>query len=275
MTQFLAPVLTLTGLGIFFALVLSWASKKFAVAQDPRIAQVLEKLPGANCGACGMAGCARFAESVVKGEVALESCKACSQEAHSEIAQLLGIELAKTEKKIALLHCHGGEKAKEKFEYKGIEQCQAAAQLMGGNKLCSYACLGFGDCMRACPFGAITMSKEGLPVIDKELCTACGKCIQACPRNLIKLIPYKAEVYVGCASRDPAKTVAKICSVGCIACKKCEKVCPADAIKVVENLAIIDYDKCTSCGKCLEACPRKIIKRSHGLGSDSERKPAG
>jgi ferredoxin len=75
------------------------------------------------------------------------------------------------------------------------------------------------------------------------------------------LVPRKASVYLGCASGDPAKVVAKVCAVGCIACKKCEKVCPADAIKVVENLAIIDYDKCTDCGKCADACPRKIILR--------------
>ena len=130
---------------------------------------------------------------------------------------------------------------------------------MDGQKLCQFACVGFGNCERVCPFEAIRMNEEGLPVIDDKFCTGCGKCVEACPRDLLVLIPVEGRVYVGCSTHDPAKVVARLCSVGCIACKKCEQACPEEAIKVVENLAIIDYDKCTSCGKCVEACPRKII----------------
>ena len=277
MMQFVAPILTLTALGLFFGLVLSWASKKFAVTQDPRIKEILQRLPGANCGACGKAGCAGFAEDLTKGEITLDNCKVCTQETASEIAKILGVKVSLAEKKIATLRCHGGKGAKDKFVYQGIKDCQAAIQLLAGQKLCNYACVGFGNCVRACPFGAIKMSDEGLPIIDSELCTGCGKCLAACPRNLIVLIPAKGKVYVGCSSGDSAKEVVRVCSVGCIACKKCEKACPEDAIKVVdafdkssaltlsevervENLAVIDYDKCTSCGKCIEACPRKIIK---------------
>ncbi len=276
MMQFLIPILTLTGLGLLFGLVLTLASKKFAVSYDPRIKQVMDKLPGTNCGACGMAGCSRFAEAVVKEKVTLENCKVCSEEAAAEIAKILGIKLSLKEKKVATLRCHGGKKAKDKFIYQGIKDCQAAAQLLGGSKFCSYACLGFDTCLRVCPFGAIKMTPEGLPVIDSQLCTGCGKCVEACPRNLLVLIPRKAKVYpvredaasssfsngvyVGCSSHHPPKEVVRVCEVGCIACKKCEEVCPVEAIKVVENLAVIDYDKCTSCGKCVEVCPRKIIK---------------
>ena len=259
MEQFLAPILTLTGLGLFFALVLSWAAKKFAVVQDPRIQQIVQRLPGANCGACGMAGCARFAEALAKGESSVESCKACSEEVASQIADILGVKLSLSEKKAATLRCHGGKDAKDKFLYQGIPQCQAAAQVLGGQKLCSFACLGFGDCQKACPFGAIEMTAEGIPKIDLELCTACGKCVEACPRNLLILVAKKAKVYIGCNSKDAAKIVVGACKVGCIACKKCAEACPAEAIKIVENLAVIDYDKCTSCGRCIEVCPRKII----------------
>lgn len=260
MIQFIAPILTLTGLGLFFGLVLSWASRKFAVTQDPRIKEILEKLPGANCGACGKAGCSGFAEGLAGGEIDLSVCKACTAEQATEIAKILGVEVGLKEKKVATLRCHGGKQAKDKFIYQGIKDCLAAAQTLGGHKFCSYACLGFGNCQRACPFGAIQMSAEGLPMIDAELCTGCGKCVAACPRNLLALIPIKGKVYVGCNSRLPAKEVMRVCSVGCIACKKCEKACPEDAIKVVENLAAIDYDKCTSCGKCVDVCPRRIIK---------------
>ena len=260
MKEFLAPILTLTGLGLFFGLVLTWASKKFAVLQDPRIEEILKRLPGANCGACGMPGCAGFSEALVKGEGAIENCKACSEEAACEIAKILGAKLSLAEKKVATLRCHGGKSAKDKFIYQGIENCQAVAQTLGGQKLCSFACLGFGDCERACPFDAIRMGPEGLPIIDSALCTGCGKCVAACPRDLMTLIPVKAKVYVGCSSHEPAKEIVRVCNVGCIACKKCGQVCPVGAIKIVENLAVIDYDKCTSCGKCVEVCPRKIIK---------------
>ena len=240
MEQFLAPILTLTGLGLFFALALTFASKKFAVVQDPRIKEILQKLPGANCGACGMAGCTHFAEALVKKEVVLDGCKVCSEETASEIANILGVKLSLAEKKVASLRCHGGKSAKDKFIYQGIKDCQAAAQTLGGHKICSWACLCFGTCESACPFGAIQMSPEGLPVINSELCTGCGKCVQACPRNVLVLIPTKGKVYVGCSSRDTAKEVVRACSVGCIACKKCDEVCPVDAIKIVENLALID-----------------------------------
>jgi electron transport complex protein RnfB len=260
MNTFLAPILTLTGLGLFFGLMLALASKKFAVAQDARIEEIINRLPGANCGACGMAGCSRFAEALVKKEVAIDNCKACSEEVVSEIAGILGVKLSVAEKKVASLRCHGGKKAKDKFVYQGLKDCQAAAQLLGGQKLCSWACLGFGNCQRACPFGAIQMSPEGLPVVDSGLCTGCGRCVEACPRDLMVLIPAKGKVYVGCSCHYQAKEVVRTCEVGCIACKKCEEICPVGAIKVVENLAQIDYDKCTSCGKCIEVCPRKIIK---------------
>ncbi len=259
MNQFLAPILTLTGLGLFFGLVLTLASKKFAVRQDPRIQKILENLPGANCGACGKAGCAGFGESLIRGELPLQACKICSEEQAAEIAKILGVEAPLKEKEVVSLRCHGGKKAKDRFIYEGPASCRAAAQVLGGYKLCDYACLGFGDCLRACPFGAIKMSPEGLPIINSELCTSCGQCLASCPRNLLVLIPAKAKVYVGCTSHDPAKTVAQACAVGCIACKKCEQACPVDAIKVIDNLAVIDYDKCTSCGECIKACPRKII----------------
>lgn len=270
MIQYLPPIITLTVLGLFFGIVIAFASKKFAVIQDPKIQEILGKLPNANCGACGLAGCANFAEVLVKGDTALSNCRACSEEQAAGIAAILGVPHSSADKQVAALRCHGGSKAKNKFEYQGIADCQAAAQLMGGYKLCGYACLGLGNCARVCPFNAIRMDTgTGLPVIDAAFCAGCGRCARACPRKLLVLIPRQfpkskireRRIYVGCGSLDAAKTVVNVCAVGCIACKKCAEACPVAAIKAADNLAVIDYAKCIVCGKCAQVCPRGIIKK--------------
>ncbi len=259
MKEFLAPVLTLTGLGLFFALVLAWAAQKFAVIQDLRVQKVLDQLPGANCGACGKAGCAAFAEDLARGQVDLSNCKACSAEDARKIGEILGVKVSLAVKQVITLRCQGGKNAADKYIYQGVGDCQAAINVLGGPKSCNYACVGFADCVRACPFGALNMGEDGLPIINHQLCTGCGKCVAACPRNLMALAAENSLVYVGCSSMDPAKVVIKVCKAGCIACRKCEKECPFEAIEVIDNLAVIDYDKCTSCGKCIKVCPKKII----------------
>ncbi|MFH0762616.1 MAG: RnfABCDGE type electron transport complex subunit B [Candidatus Omnitrophota bacterium] len=256
----LIPVLTLTGLGLAFGAGLAIAAKRFRVVTDSRIEKVLKKLPGVNCGACGMGGCMGFAEGLVGGKCSVEQCVVAKEEARKEIAAILGVEEKERVKAAAVLHCNGGNsRVKDKFDYRGPKECIAANLLMQGPKECVYGCIGFGTCARVCPFGAITMNQECLPVVDMDKCKACNKCVLACPKKLFTLLPVKHNVFIACNCPDSARDTKAVCPVGCIACRLCEKACKHEAIHVIDNLAVIDYNKCTSCGDCVRACPVKCI----------------
>ena len=258
----LLPILILGGLGVAFGAGLAFASKKLEVKNDPRLDRIMGLLPGANCGACGGAGCFAFAEAVLKGEMDLNSCRASEVDAKAKIAEVLGKKAEKNTKKIAFLHCSGGDKVENKYAYDGIKDCLAASQLLGGPKKCYSGCIGFASCAAACPFGAINMDAvAGLPVVDALKCRSCGKCAAVCPKRLFSLQAEKHKVYVACRSRESIALKRGYCKAACIACRKCEKTCPSGAIKVEGNLAVIDYTKCTSCFACVEACPVKVIKK--------------
>ncbi|MCK9432312.1 MAG: RnfABCDGE type electron transport complex subunit B [Candidatus Omnitrophica bacterium] len=258
--EIIFAVIILGVLGLVFGIGLAVASKKFNVQVDPKLEQVQHLLPGGNCGACGNPGCFGFAESLLKGGNTVDDCRVCSEEIKEKIAGIMGVALGKQVRKVATLHCAGGVKVKDKYVYSGVEDCVAANMVLGGQKSCVFACLGFGTCARACPFGAITISAEGLPVINKDKCRACNKCVLACPKKLISLVSVTHPVFVACSSHDMGKDVRAVCSVGCIACRMCEKACKFDAIHVIDNLAVIDYHKCTSCGECVKVCPTKTIR---------------
>lgn len=261
--EILYSILVLGGLGLSFGIGLSLAAKKFCVSHDPRLDQIQNNLPGANCGACGLAGCSGLAEALVDGKCAVDKCTVAGDAEKAEISRILGLEFKAKEKMVAVLRCYGGLKVKDRFLYRGINDCVSANLVLGGQKSCTYGCLGFGSCVKACPFGAITMSSEGLPVIDDNKCKACNKCVLACPKGLIVLGRAKGNVIVCCSSHDSGKDTRLACPAGCIACRICEKACKFDAIHVVDNLAVIDYNKCTLCGECVKACSRRIIKK-HG-----------
>ncbi|HQP91301.1 MAG TPA: RnfABCDGE type electron transport complex subunit B [Candidatus Omnitrophota bacterium] len=263
MTSVIASIITLVGLGVIFGLTLAFAAKKFHVPVDPVIEKILAKLPGANCGACGKAGCMGFAQALLAGELDIHSCVSAAQEAKKDIADLLGLNLEERTKLVSSLHCCGGNNAKDKYLYDGIKDCLAANLVLGGQKECKYGCLTYGTCVKACPFGAIEMTGDGFPRVIEEKCTACGVCVNVCPKNLYSLIPFekeKARIYVACSSKDIGKVVMSICPVGCIACRRCEKACPHGAMQVIDNLARIDYDKCSGCADCASVCPTKVIK---------------
>jgi Na+-translocating ferredoxin:NAD+ oxidoreductase RNF subunit RnfB len=256
----LIPVLTLGFLGLVFGIGLAMASKKLAIQVDPLLEKIHGLLPGSNCGACGGAGCFGFAEEVLSGKRSIDACRVSTYAMKEQIAGILGKKIEKKAKTLATLHCYGGKKVEEKFLYQGIAECVAANLLLGGQKNCSFGCLGFGDCVKVCPFDAISMSAEGIPVVDEDKCKACNKCVLVCPKKLFSLVAATNRVYVACSSHDSGKDTKAACSVGCIVCRKCEQVCPVDAIHVVDNLAVIDYQKCTSCGDCVKVCPVKTIR---------------
>ncbi|NLY43996.1 MAG: Fe-S cluster domain-containing protein [Clostridiaceae bacterium] len=258
--KILAPVLSLGGMGLAFGSLLAYASQKFAVEVDERIPRITEALPGANCGGCGFAGCAAFAAAVVEGKAPVNGCPVGGASCAAVIADIMGVTAEKMEKKVARVLCRGTkDKAKEKYEYYGIDDCVAASKLWGGSKGCSYGCTGLGTCVKVCMFDAIEIV-DGIAVIDPEKCTACGRCAKACPKNIIELMPASQQTWVRCKSRDMGKVVKSYCQVGCIGCKICEKACKFDAIHVIDNIAVIDASKCVNCSQCVVKCPTKIIQ---------------
>ncbi|EOC99833.1 RnfABCDGE type electron transport complex subunit B [Caldisalinibacter kiritimatiensis] len=259
MNSILSAVLTLGGLGLLFGIGLAIASKVFAVEVDPKVEAIREALPGANCGACGYPGCDGFASAVAAGKAPVNGCPVGGAESAGKIGEIMGVNAEAGEKKVARVKCKGNNSvSKERYEYKGIEDCKAAAMVAGGNKACEYGCLGFGTCVDACNFDAIKII-DGVAVIDPEKCTGCGNCVDACPKSVIEMVPYSQKVFVDCNSKDFGKEVKQSCTVGCIGCQLCVKACPFDAIEFENNLPKINYDKCKNCMLCAEKCPTKAI----------------
>ena len=246
--------------GCLIGFFLCFSAEKFKVEVDPREEAILGVLPGNNCGGCGYAGCSGLASAIVKGEAPCNGCPVGGAPVGAKVSEIMGVAAEEGVKKVAFVKCAGTcEKAPSQYNYSGVQDCGAMKFVpAGGPKICNYGCMGFGSCVKACPFDAIHII-DGIAKVDKEACKACGKCVATCPNHLIELVPYEATHMVSCASKDKGKDVMKGCSVGCIGCKKCEKTCENDAIHVEDNIAYIDQSKCTQCGKCAEACPRKII----------------
>ncbi len=254
----IVSVITAGALGFIFGGGLAYAAKVFSVEKNPKIEEVAEVLPNANCGACGYAGCNAYAEAVVEYDENITLCIPGGKEVADKIAQILGKKAGETVAKVAYLKCKGTHAlAKDKAIYNGINDCKAAVLVAGGNKVCEYGCLGLGTCEKVCPFDAIHIGEEGLPVVDDEKCTGCGVCVEACPKNVLDLMPKDNKVYLACSSQDKGKTVKDYCKVGCISCTLCVKKCPVGAISMKGNLPVIDFEKCTNCGVCVHICPTK------------------
>lgn len=247
--------------GLILGLFLCFFSEKFKVPVDEKEEAVRAALPGNNCGGCGYAGCDGLAAAIAKGEAEVGACPVGGASVTAAIAAIMGVEASSGTEQVAYVKCSGNcEVAKDSYQYSGPEDCVLAASIPGGGpKACSYGCMGFGSCVKACPFDAIHVI-DGIAVVDKEACKACGKCVAACPKHLIELIPKTSKQVVSCSSKDKGKDVMAACSVGCIGCGLCVKACAFDAVTVTDNVAHIDQDKCKHCGACVQKCPKKIIR---------------
>ena len=258
--EILIPVLILAAIGIICAAVLTVASIFFAVKEDERAVAIRDCLPGANCGGCGYSGCDGYAKALADGsETRTNLCAPGGDSAAKDIAATLGVEAEDVVEKVAYVACNGTcDVVQKKYDYVGQKTCRTANLAYSGDRHCTYACLGYGDCVNVCPENAISI-ENGVAHVDPKKCVGCGICTRICPNSIIHLINDTTRVVVECSNHDTGAAVRKYCSNGCIGCKKCEKTCPNDAIHVIDNLATIDYSKCTGCGACAGACPVHCI----------------
>ena len=268
----LIAIAILGGLGLVFGLVLAAASKVFYVETDPRLDQLNACLPGANCGGCGFAGCGAYAEAVLKGEAPVGKCASGGNECAQAMAAIMGVQAEAVTRKVALVRCSGARTydeqgeltkgAKMKATYEGFHDCVAASRVGGSGPLsCKFGCLGYGSCTKACKYGAISV-KNGVAVVDEDLCVGCMACAAVCPRKIITAVEPDRNVVIACNSMAKGAVTNRACTVGCIGCGKCVKNCPREAITVTNNLAVIDYSKCDNCGICATVCPKGLIKDS-------------
>ncbi len=246
--------------GLIGAVLLVSASKVLAVSEDERAKEVELALPGANCGSCGYPGCAAYAKAVTEG-APVNQCIAGGAAAAEKIAAIMGVEAGDATEYKAMVACRGDlSHTKKRYEYHGIPTCAACNVLYNGDSSCPFGCLGFGDCVKACKFGAIEIV-DGIARIDPAKCTGCGACKAACPKRIIFLYEYKKrpKPIVMCSNHKKAVAPRSECTAGCIGCGKCVRNCPVEAISIHDNVARVDYDKCVGCRKCVSNCPMGCI----------------
>ena len=237
----IAPAI-MTGLGLFFAVILAVAYRFLKVQEDPRIEQTEDLLPGSNCGACGEPGCRAFAELLVARKIEPSRCTVAAADDIDAIAELLDVDPGERERLIARLHCAGGlAQAYQIAEYQGFDSCRAAAVVSEGGKGCSWGCLGLADCRAACTFDAIAMNSNGLPVVTPDKCTACGDCLDACPRDLFELVPESQRLFVQCSSPMAGDIAVALCTAACDGCGRCAADAAPGLIRMDDNLPRIDY----------------------------------
>jgi Na+-translocating ferredoxin:NAD+ oxidoreductase RNF subunit RnfB len=273
----LTSVAILGGLGLTFGTLIALANAKLSVWEDPRIDAVEEVLPGANCGACGLAGCRAFAEAAVNGVVAPAGCTVMGAEDIEDVAVLLGVSAGEANKQVARLLCAGGTNvAASKARYHGVDSCAAAVAVTGGGKGCTWGCVGLSDCAVACDFDAITMDPFGLPVVDPKLCTSCGDCVDACPLDLFVIMPLDHKLIVQCKNLLDGDDAEELCAVACTACARCVQDAAPGLIEIKNGLAVIDYEKVETANPDATArCPTGAIVWVEGAQFTSVRELAG
>ncbi len=249
-------------IGFVLGILLGLFKKIFAVKVDPKVSQIREVLSGGNCGGCGFAGCDAFAAAVASGSAPANGCVAGGPGVADAISKILGVSALSAEKKSVVLACQGNiQCAAQKGIYNGVQSCRAAQIAINGTKICAYGCIGLGDCVKSCPFGALSMDSQGLPVVNYEKCVGCGKCAKVCPKKLFSLFDVKTKGPVAlCSCKSDNKVqIKKDCAKGCFKCGLCAKKCPESCIDVSSGIPEVDYKKCTACGTCVSSCPDKVL----------------
>jgi len=257
-----------TLLGVFFGFTLAAVAIRFHVPTNPLVEQVRDVLPSANCGACGYAGCTAYAEAVVeRSDVPVNLCVPGRAPVAKSLGALTGKDVGSVADRIVIMRCHGTSAyAREEAIYAGIETCAAAALVFGGPKACKNGCLGLADCVRACPFQALSIGDGGIAVVDPEACTGCAVCVPVCPKDLFQLYPRIHRIELSCVARDKQAIVRSTCMVGCTQCRKCVSKCPAGAVTWDGRTILIDHDLCLAYGPsceeaCVDICPSYILHR--------------
>ncbi len=257
----LLPIIISLAIAAICAVILTLTSYFFSVKEDEKAVEIRDCLAGANCGACGYSGCDGYANALANGSCTKANlCTPGGNETAQKISEILGVETENVEKTVAFIACNGNcNTVQKRYDYQGHKSCKIANMSYSGDKLCIYACLGYGDCAAVCPQGAISVI-DGVAAVDKQKCIGCGLCVKTCPKGMIHMIKYDAKISVGCSNKDKGAATRRYCSNGCIGCGLCKKNCPENAIIVENNLAVIDHEKCINCGKCFDICPVKCIK---------------
>lgn len=258
---YILPILIFAGLGAGAGILLTVVSKVFAIKTDERLEKLQDALPQINCGACGYSGCNDYAAAILNDNAPTNLCKPGGDKASQKISEIMGIEFEDVIEEVAFVCCAGTcNVTSTKYDFDGAPTCVGANRFYNGSKTCTSGCLGFGDCVKACPNEAIDII-DGVAVVNNNRCLGCGLCAKACPNNLIVMKPATQKIDVVCSSTAMGKVTRAVCTVGCIGCKLCEKKCPNGAITVNNNFATIDYSKCTQCGICVDVCPTHAIQK--------------
>jgi len=240
--------------------VLSLSSQRLQAQMNPLVHRIERELPGVNCGECGHPLCGVFARLVADGREKPGGCIPGGHATSVRITAIMGNAPQETEALMAVVHCKGGHaEARVRSRYSGIPDCHAAMLSGNGSLICQEACLGLGSCVRACPYGAIAITENGIAAVNPALCTGCGRCVAACPRSLIELIPRLHKIFLGCNNRDHGSRVSEYCSVGCTTCGICvEATRASSAISIDDNIPRLDYAKhenfITAAYKCPQRC---------------------
>ncbi|MDO5738114.1 MAG: RnfABCDGE type electron transport complex subunit B [Eubacteriales bacterium] len=269
----ITAVLLVGTVALLLGLIIVLIFKLFHTEKDETEAEILEILPGVNCGGCGYSGCSGYAKALACGaDKDINKCAPGGQEVIQELAAKLGLEAKAFVPKVAQVLCQGScYYERQRYEYSGSDSCASAAALFAGPGACMFSCIGLGDCKRACDYGAIEIIDD-LARIDPERCIACKACVKACPKEIIQMMPKYSDLFlVRCSNPLPGKDVRGKCDIGCIGCRACVRACPFDAISMVENRAVIDQDLCRHCGACKRVCPTKAITKGLINPEDEQR----